>query len=514
MATTVRLNHKAATEPGGSETPDQEPDPQAEISRAYLRAHRNMRGHGVRDAQRFFVLIAVDLSAFTALWWVLHGLRAGWLGVQPAAAVTGLFSPGFLGGWTKFAVALVLSLLIAGAYGAGQRRRDTGRVLAGVALAALISLFDAAWNQAFGLTLLRFTATVIVATPALVAMRIGVDRVVRAVRGGKPPSRAILVKHRGADVEAIEKELAGLREFTVVDRVRLTNDTRRALDDSLASLEDVIDRARADTVLLWTDLTPEEFAGAVDLALASGCRLLAAPRSAGVVGIQPKSVWVDGKSLVELTAPSLRAWQLAAKRAVDLVGSLLGLLVLSPVLIGIGVWIRLDSPGPALFSQRRVGARGRTFRMLKFRSMQEDAEARLAADPGLYRTFQEHGFKIPAELDPRLSRAGRMLRRTSLDELPQLLNVLAGSMSLVGPRPIEPVEFEHSGHHYGRHGVPVFLSVKPGMTGAWAVNGRSDVGYPDRALMELDYIRRWSLWFDLLILARTIPAVLQRRGAQ
>jgi lipopolysaccharide/colanic/teichoic acid biosynthesis glycosyltransferase len=483
-----------------------------DIASAYRRAHRNIRRHWLRDATRLSFLVAADLATYIVLRQVVRAVREGLLGPAAADLVTTLFGEGFLAGY-QFAVALVLSLFIAGAYGAGDRRRDTGRVLAGVALAALIVLYQFAWQRPLVLVAVQFAATVIVVGSVFVIVRTLVDLAARRIRKNRPASRAILVMHDGADTEGVQDALGGIRELAVVDTIRLGARSNGDLSKELAQLATVIGRERADTVLLPTDLTAEEFTWAVDVALASGCRLLAGPRTPQAAGIQPRSVWIEGRPMVELTAPSLQAWQLAVKRVIDVVGSAIGLIVLSPLLLGISIWIKLDSPGPVLFSQTRVGARGRTFRMRKFRSMRSDAEELLRTNPELNRLFRENGFKIPAESDPRLSRAGFFLRGTSLDELPQLLNVLAGSMSLVGPRPVEPVELEHAGHHYGTQGLPVFLSAKPGMTGAWAVNGRSSVGYPERAQMELEYIRRWSITSDLFILFRTLPAIVSRRGA-
>jgi exopolysaccharide production protein ExoY len=141
--------------------------------------------------------------------------------------------------------------------------------------------------------------------------------------------------------------------------------------------------------------------------------------------------------------------------------------------------------------------------------MRPDAEALLHADPELYTRYVGNDFKLPVDEDSRVTRSGRFLRRTSLDELPQLVNVLLGDMSLVGPRPIVPDEI----HHYGA-GAPLFLSLKPGMTGAWAVNGRSTVGYPHRAHMELEYIRSWTIYSDLRILLHTLPVVVHGHGAR
>jgi lipopolysaccharide/colanic/teichoic acid biosynthesis glycosyltransferase len=140
--------------------------------------------------------------------------------------------------------------------------------------------------------------------------------------------------------------------------------------------------------------------------------------------------------------------------------------------------------------------------------MRVDAEEALRRNPVLYAMYLENNYKLPEGEDPRITRVGRLLRKTSLDELPQLWNVLRGHMSLIGPRPVVPDELNEYGEKRR-----VFLSVKPGLSGAWAITGRSRVGYPDRAAIELGYIRRWRFGRDLSILWRTVPAVLTRRGA-
>ncbi len=184
------------------------------------------------------------------------------------------------------------------------------------------------------------------------------------------------------------------------------------------------------------------------------------------------------------------------------------LALLSPLLLLIAAMVRLDSPGPIFFRHRRLGRHGRVFDCYKFRSMYVDAEERLQSDPALYQEYSDNDYKVPEALDTRITRVGRFLRRTSLDELPQLWNVLKGDMSLVGPRPIVPEEIRH----YDEEGS-LLLSLKPGMTGLWQVNGRSNVAYPERAVLELEYVQDWSLGKDIFILLRTIPVVLGQRGA-
>jgi exopolysaccharide biosynthesis polyprenyl glycosylphosphotransferase len=206
---------------------------------------------------------------------------------------------------------------------------------------------------------------------------------------------------------------------------------------------------------------------------------------------------------------------LVVKRLLDLVVAALLLLVLAPLLLCCALAVRLDSPGPILFRQQRVGERGKVFTMLKFRSMTANV------DPTPHREYVTafiQGKATPQETeraklfklgnDRRITRVGRILRRTSLDELPQLWNVLRGEMSLVGPRPPILYELEHyQPAHLQR------LAVKPGMTGLWQVSGRSQTTFEEMVALDLDYIRRRSLGLDLQILLRTIPVVLSRQGA-
>lgn len=197
--------------------------------------------------------------------------------------------------------------------------------------------------------------------------------------------------------------------------------------------------------------------------------------------------------------------RLALKRMLDLTGGLIGLLVAAPVMLIAAIAIKLDSKGPVLFKQVRAGRNGRKFTMYKFRSMVVDAEelkARLAH-------LNEMGgpvFKI--KHDPRITRIGRFIRKTSIDELPQLFNIIKGDMSLVGPRPPLPSEVAQYEAWQRRR-----LSVKPGLTGLWQVSGRNQIDFEEWMQLDLDYIDNWSLWLDLKIIFKTVPVVLFRTGA-
>ena len=211
---------------------------------------------------------------------------------------------------------------------------------------------------------------------------------------------------------------------------------------------------------------------------------------------------------IESVPASMRR-RIVAKRVIDVTVSFIALVLVLPVLAVVALLVRLSSPGPALFRQTRVGAGGRRFKVLKFRTMVSDAEERLAADPDLRRLHEANDFKLPVELDPRVTPVGRFLRRMSLDELPQLFNVLRGDMSLVGARPIEPAQVPLL---YGaRQGL--YLRMRPGLTGYWQVNGRSAVTDDARAELDVHYLQNWNLKMDAQIMLRTLPAILTRHGA-
>jgi lipopolysaccharide/colanic/teichoic acid biosynthesis glycosyltransferase len=211
--------------------------------------------------------------------------------------------------------------------------------------------------------------------------------------------------------------------------------------------------------------------------------------------------------MVQITKPALRAWQLLLKRVLDFLISAIALVLLSPIFAIIAIAIRVDSAGPVFFRQERVGRGGRRFMILKFRSMTVGAEEQLIQLQGQSLYQDARLFKMLR--DPRATRVGNFLRRRSLDELPQLINVVMGQMSLVGPRPPVPQEVAlYDEHHYAR------FEMRPGITGPWQVNGRNNVTDFERVVdLEVAYMRHWSIWKDVAILIQTIPAVVRMDGA-
>ena len=198
-------------------------------------------------------------------------------------------------------------------------------------------------------------------------------------------------------------------------------------------------------------------------------------------------------------------WDASLKRVTDFGVALAGLLMLSPLLLLLAVLVKLDSCGPALYRRRVLGRGGAQFDAFKFRTMVVNGDEVLAAHPDLRATLaRDEKLKV----DPRITRLGGWLRKFSLDELPQLVNVVRGQMSLVGPRMIAPSELVR----YGQQTAEL-LNVKPGLTGLWQISGRSDLGYAERVRLDMEYVRTRTVWLDLRILLATLPAIIRGRGA-
>lgn len=226
-----------------------------------------------------------------------------------------------------------------------------------------------------------------------------------------------------------------------------------------------------------------------------------------------------GLPMIEIRQTPLDGWGRIVKRAFDLVGSMLGLIILSPIFLVIAVLIKVTDPGPVFYKHKRLSRVGKEIYIYKFRSMlakystgpgysgKTDAEI-FTEEFGKPELATEFNKEQKLAKDPRVSRVGRVLRKTSLDELPQLINVLQGSLSLVGPRPIVEDELEH----YGKNQA-TFLALKPGLTGLWQISGRSDIGYDERVKLDIYYVENWSLLLDLKILLKTIVAISKGSGA-
>lgn len=270
---------------------------------------------------------------------------------------------------------------------------------------------------------------------------------------------------------------------------------------------DVIDDGEIDTVILTgaDTISPVQMRQLGWDLESRSMSLIVAPALTDVAGPRIHARPVAGLPLIHVDYPTFDGRKYGTKRVFDVLGSGFLLILLSPVFLLITILIRQDSPGPALFRQERVGLNGERFKMLKFRSMVVDAEEQL---PSLLDQSEGNGVLFKLKSDPRVTKVGAVLRRYSLDELPQLVNVLRGDMSLVGPRPPLASEVEKYDEWAHRR-----LLVKPGITGLWQVNGRSDLSWEDSVRLDLYYVENWSTTGDVVILYRTVRAVMAKRGA-
>jgi exopolysaccharide biosynthesis polyprenyl glycosylphosphotransferase len=275
----------------------------------------------------------------------------------------------------------------------------------------------------------------------------------------------------------------------------------------LDCLDEIIQKHQVEEIILTTSALsqPQILEIFQKYGVANGIRVRMSSGLYEIIttGLQVKEVaWVP---LVEVNKARMTGADLVLKNALDYLITIPGLIVISPLLLLIALAIKLDSPGPVIHRRRVMGVNGKQFDAFKFRTMHLNGDLILAAHPELKEELaRNHKLKN----DPRITRVGRILRKTSLDELTQLFNVLRGEMSLVGPRMITQEEVAE----YKKWGMNL-LTVKPGITGKWQVSGRSEISYQERVRLDMYYIRNWTIWLDIQLLVQTIPAVLTRRGA-
>ena len=440
--------------------------------------------------------------------------------VAALAGLLGVTLTGLAGEWEYWTAAAVFPFAWVAALGLG--RAYESRFL-GVGGEEYRRVFDSAVRllaaTAVALVALKIDvarSAVVVVFPLAIALtltgRYGARRVLgRLRRQGRCRARVVIVGRERSVSEMIRKLARGQMYSVVgvcVDRAR-----ERTVDGLpiLGRTDEVVEALReasADTVAVaaWADLSQEDLRRLSWDLEGTGVDLLVEPRLAEIAGprvhVRPEA----GVPLLHIDEPYFSGPRKVVKGVFDRGVALLAVLALSPLLLGLAAAVRLDSKGPALFRQTRVGADGRHFTIWKFRSMRVGADAEVAelaaqneADDGLL-------FKIRA--DPRVTRVGTWLRKWSLDEIPQLFNVLGGSMSLVGPRPPLPSEVERYDGTVRRR-----LLVKPGVTGLWQVSGRSDLSWDESVRLDLSYVENWSIPLDVVILWRTLGAVLRGRGA-
>jgi exopolysaccharide biosynthesis polyprenyl glycosylphosphotransferase len=470
------------------------------------RRPRALRRHTTRVATRVVVLLTGDilgilLARVIALWLYAETDRgAEAFGVSPLLpdARHGIF----------LAVITLVSIFAAGGHSRHRVLNQPIRLFGAVAGACLIT-----WAPMIARGYLASITLTLVATAGLLWLCILVAREISEwfLRHVWPKqngaAEAILV---GAPEKSQKFERAvgaAGGDYRVVGYVTPDESPDRRYIGTVNDLSRCISDYDVEAVVVCAEMPVTRVEQIIEECLHSGCQVLFPARAVRVYGLRPALVWHHDQPFFELGSPVLKARALISKRIVDVIVSALLLILLSPLLLLIAVAIRLDSPGSPFFLQERAGLGGKLFRMVKFRTMREGADAEKQRLAHLNRSGDTRLFKIKD--DPRTTRLGRFLRRWSLDELPQLFNVLIGEMSLVGPRPFFETDFEgYEDHHFRR------LDAKPGITGLWQVSGRSEMlNFEDVIYLDRQYIEQWSFWLDMSILFRTIPAVLARTGA-
>jgi exopolysaccharide biosynthesis polyprenyl glycosylphosphotransferase len=414
--------------------------------------------------------------------------------------------------WLPFlTVITALVFWQAGLYAERERRAGFGRIVASLVLVAVITMiFAVGSGHEFGTYGLAPTAVV------LTSICIGL------LRGSYDVVTGDLLKLAGIRRRAIlvgeSENLARLRRTLGASRGGIDYDFVGAITSSadgaglpvlghLPALPAVLSRRVVDElIVIDSDFNDRELVEIVEQAHRQGVKVRVAPRATELL-IERRGEYVPGQGvpLFELRPPVFVGADWVAKRGFDLTVSALVTLLGLPLWLLIALAIKLDSRGPILYRDRRVGLNERQFDMLKFRTMYADAEARQAE---LEAANEAEGPLFKIRDDPRVTRVGRVLRRFSLDEIPQVLNVLRGEMSLVGPRPLPVRDYELLEPWHRKRYL-----VLPGMTGLWQVAGRSSLGFDDLVRLDFYYLEHWSIWLDVSILLKTLPAVLGARGA-
>jgi exopolysaccharide biosynthesis polyprenyl glycosylphosphotransferase len=391
-----------------------------------------------------------------------------------------------------------------GLYEAGAKRREYFGVIKALSVSYLLLLFGASIYQADSISAWSAYLVIALASAALVCgSRFVVDAAIAAIRQSGRACYPALVICRPDEVDKSERMLNGQKRYNLVGWV----DVEALEGDGWEATLENIQRLDVSDVFLCSPSrikNPMFFYWNL--------------RNAGItlhvltLGLEPpvrqsEMLKVGRLPSITFAPPLIAGSDFWIKRAVDFCGALVILLLLSPVLLTIATLIKLDSPGPIFYKQTRVGLKGKLFKAWKFRTMVPNADQLQKELEAMNETKDGILFKIKD--DPRITRIGKFLRQYSLDELPQIFNVLLGEMSLVGPRPLPLRDTEKfADHHFMRH------EVLPGITGLWQVSGRSDILDFDQVVrLDVSYIENWSLWLDLQILFKTVNVVLQKTGA-
>lgn len=414
---------------------------------------------------------------------------------------------------TQFMLPVLLALAIAlfaahGLYDRAPQRRNPGGLAAAVLIwAGLMTVGTVIYPQTgYGLAgILLSTAFVLVFSAGLrLVYEQGIEQIYR--RGlGRVPTIIVGERRERARVRRMMRLSSGAYFIAEELDVGLGDDGGHSLN--LPELRAALDRTGSRHVILAgaERIPDEELLETLRAVRLRGIRMRVAPGAVGIMHGRPMLSANMGLPLVEVVYPELDNTQRALKRMLDVTVSTAGLLLLSPLLLVVAAAIKTESPGYVFFRQKRVGADEKVFLCYKFRSMYSGAERRQTE---LESSNEAGGVLFKMRDDPRVTRVGEFIRRWSMDELPQLINVFMGDMSLVGPRPLPLRDYEQMEDPNKQR-----LAALPGITGYWQISGRSDLSFEDMARLDLYYIENWSLSLDVKIILKTIVTVLSHRGA-
>ena len=475
--------------------------------RPFILSRRPLRAIARRIAS-VVALVALDLLGLTGGLYLAFALREVYYeGGLPAWDVPwhGVSE------WLPFlALITVLVFTHNGLYAAREFRSGAGRILSSLGLVALVSL---AFGVGIGHDFNTFTMapTALVLTALLITLlRALYDVATKDVFRFTGVRRRVVLVGEADNVSELHRNLGFGRsgidyEFVGVVSSRPNGSALPVLGE-LADLPRLLDDERVDELIVAdSDYDEDTLLGIAEEAHRRGLKVRIAPTTTEILVQRAEYIPGQGVPLFELRPPVFEGADWVVKRTFDIAVSA-GVLVLGlPLWLLVAAAIKLTSPGPVLYRDRRVGLSQREFGMLKFRTMYADAADRQSQ---LERENEASGPLFKIRDDPRVTPVGRVLRRISLDEIPQMLNVLSGEMSLVGPRPLPVRDFEQLEDWHRKRYL-----VLPGMTGLWQISGRSNLSFDDLVRLDFYYLENWSIWLDVSILARTIPAVLGRRGA-
>jgi exopolysaccharide biosynthesis polyprenyl glycosylphosphotransferase len=497
-----------ATDPVATRKPASEsPTEDIRASRPYLLTTAPFRVF-LRRAASVTALATIDIVGLTVGIYVALALREAYYGRELLWGQLWDANREFL----PFVVLVTLLVFWQGGlYSERGRRGGFGRVAGSLALVTVLSIAFAVGSghefNTFG-----FAPTAYVLSTVIIGLlRASYESITRDVLRAVGVRRRAVLVGEGEHLNELHRALGSGRAgiyYEFVGAVTPSSPDHVALPllGDLDALAGVLDERRLDELILTeSDFDDRELLEIVDQAHRRGVKVRVAPKTSELLTERAEYIPGQGVPLFELRAPVFAGADWVVKRSFDVVVSVLTILVGLPIWLATAAAIKLTSPGPVFYRDRRVGLHEQEFEMLKFRTMRAGAAELQTA---LEDENEASGALFKIRDDPRVTRVGRLLRRLSLDEVPNVVNVLRGQMSLVGPRPLPVRDFRRlEGWHRKRY------LVLPGVTGLWQISGRSHLTFDDLVRLDFYYLENWSIWLDISILVRTIPAVLARRGA-